>query len=376
MVAKAGSHLLAATALAVLAGAGLGADSARAQGATCLASPNGPAPAGTHWYYKTDQATQQKCWYTRPADQAAQVSPAQRAPSQTTPAQGDSDNPDSDAAAAPEQPAAVSLPPAAAPPVAPRAAPPALAAPRRATAPIARVPVPTADPRGEQQPVMAATTAGPTSAAVPAVPDRVAWPDPPSLPQTPGIAGASSPFPPPPSVDSQTGASGPSGTAPAPVADNPPTTDSATPNAAPALDPAAQSSPNAGKPADDKPTVKTNADPSTAAKPPGRISVLLVLAGLIVLVILGVLLRRLVEHTLGRRRVIKLARQEPRLAEPAAVPTPTLLRRAPSVVPAHGQAEQRASEVENALRQLAHNMRQPRPAANGTTGRSGTAIRS
>ena len=367
MVAKAGSYLLAATALAVLAGAGLGAGSARAQGATCLASPNGPAPAGTHWYFKTDQATNQKCWYTRPPDQAAQARPAQTAPSQTAPAQGDADNPDSDAAAPPEQSAArVALPPAVAPPVAPRAAPPAFATTRRA-APIARVPVPTADPRGEQQPVMAATTAVPTSAAVRTTPDRVAWPDPPSLPQTPGIAGAGSPFPPPPSVDSQTGASGPSGTASGPS------------GTVPAPDPAAQSStPKADGPADDNSSVTARADSSTAAKPPGRISVLLVLAGLIVLLVLGVLLRRLVEHTLGRRRVIKLARQEPRLVEPAAVPpqTPTLLRRAPSVVPTHGQTDQRASEVENALRQLAQNLRQPRPPANGSTGRGGAALRS
>lgn len=365
MVAKAGSYLLAATALAVLAGAGLSAGSVRAQGATCLASPYGPAPAGTHWHYKTDQATQQKCWYTRPQDQAAQGSPT--APLQTVPAQGDLDNPDSDAAAAPE-PSAVRVMPRAAPPVAARAAPPALGASRRAAAPIGRVPIPTADPRGEQQPVMTATTAVPTSAAVPAAPDSVAWPDPPSLPQTPGTAGASgSPFPPPPSVDSQTGTSGPSSTAPAPTAAN----------SAPASDPAAQSStPKADKPANDSPSVNAHADTSTAAKPPGRISVLLVLAGLVVLVSLGMLLRRLVEHAVGRRRVIKLARQEPRLVEqPVAVP-PTTLPRAPSVVPAHGQTEQRASEIENALRQLAHNLRQPQPAANGTTGQSGAAIRS
>jgi hypothetical protein len=110
--------------------------------------------------------------------------------------------------------------------------------------------------------------------------------------------------------------------------------------------------------------------------------VLLVLAGLIVLVVAGMLLRKVVEHVLGRRQVIKLARQEPRLMEPVAVPPPmpTLLRHAPSVVPGHALTEQRASEVENALRQLANNLRQRRPAANGTAngtiGRSGAAVRS
>ena len=109
---------------------------------------------------------------------------------------------------------------------------------------------------------------------------------------------------------------------------------------------------------------------------------LLVLGGLIVLLIAGILLRRIVEHALSRRRVIKLARQEPRLMEPIAVPPPmpTLLRHAPSVVPGQAHAAQRANEVEDALRQLAHNLRQRRPAAkgaaNGTVGRSGAALRS
>jgi hypothetical protein len=31
----------------------------------CRAGPNAPAPAGTHWYYRLDWATQRKCWYVR-----------------------------------------------------------------------------------------------------------------------------------------------------------------------------------------------------------------------------------------------------------------------------------------------------------------------
>jgi hypothetical protein len=106
------------------------------------------------------------------------------------------------------------------------------------------------------------------------------------------------------------------------------------------------------------------------------------MAGLIVLLIAGMLLRRIVEKALGRRRIIKLARQEPRLMEPVAVPPPmpTLLRHTPSVVPDHAQTEQRATEVEDALRKLGQSLRQRRTAVNGltngTTGRSGAAVRS
>jgi len=30
---------------------------------TCLAAPNSTAPDGSHWYFRTDRATQRKCWY-------------------------------------------------------------------------------------------------------------------------------------------------------------------------------------------------------------------------------------------------------------------------------------------------------------------------
>jgi hypothetical protein len=191
------------------------------------------------------------------------------------------------------------------------------------------------------------------------------------MPQTAGAAG--SPFPPPPDVSPQADTSAPSTSAQTPGAN----------------DPAAASSPDASAtgqtPTTEKPDSRgaaNTADPDSpaAATPPGRLSVLLVLGGLIVLLIAGMLMRRIVELALSRRRVIKLARHEPRLVEPLAVPPPTLLRQAPSVVPGHGQAAQRASEVEAELRKLAQSLRQPRPAANGTAngtlGRTGTALRS
>ena len=52
------------------------ADPARA--ADCRPTPNSPASAGTHWYYRLDWETQRKCWYVR--------APGRRAHQATTPA--------------------------------------------------------------------------------------------------------------------------------------------------------------------------------------------------------------------------------------------------------------------------------------------------
>jgi HAMP domain-containing protein len=189
------------------------------------------------------------------------------------------------------------------------------------------------------------------------------------MPQTAGAAG--SPFPPPPDFSSQPGQPAPSAAAQngSPAAEGSSAAPTAPLNAT--GQPEAAENPGNG-------TAAGKAPPSPA-QAPSRISVLLVLAGLVVLLAVGMLLRRAVEHALSRRRVIKLARQEPRLMEPAAVPPPmpTLVWQAPSVVPAHAQTqtEQRASEVEAALRKLAQNLRQRRPAANGAIGRTGAAVR-
>ena len=42
----------------------------------CLAAPNTAAPPGHHWYYRTDRATQRKCWYVRAPGQPAQQAAA------------------------------------------------------------------------------------------------------------------------------------------------------------------------------------------------------------------------------------------------------------------------------------------------------------
>ena len=43
----------------------------------CLAEPNSPAPAGSHWYYHFDKTTQRKCWYIHAKDQSVQPAAAQ-----------------------------------------------------------------------------------------------------------------------------------------------------------------------------------------------------------------------------------------------------------------------------------------------------------
>ena len=49
-----------------------------ARAADCRPTPNSPASAGTHWYYRLDWETQRKCWYVR--------APGRRAHQATTPA--------------------------------------------------------------------------------------------------------------------------------------------------------------------------------------------------------------------------------------------------------------------------------------------------
>jgi hypothetical protein len=59
---------------------GVAAPTIPARADDCLAEPNSPAPAGTHWYYHMDSAKQRKCWYIRAMDQSAQPAAAQADP--------------------------------------------------------------------------------------------------------------------------------------------------------------------------------------------------------------------------------------------------------------------------------------------------------
>jgi hypothetical protein len=50
----------------------VGISTALARAADCLTAPYFAAPAGSHWYYQTDRATQRKCWFLRAASEPAQ----------------------------------------------------------------------------------------------------------------------------------------------------------------------------------------------------------------------------------------------------------------------------------------------------------------
>jgi hypothetical protein len=43
----------------------------------CLAAPNSPAPAGSHWYFHPDRAKQRNCWYLHALDKPRQPAAAQ-----------------------------------------------------------------------------------------------------------------------------------------------------------------------------------------------------------------------------------------------------------------------------------------------------------
>jgi hypothetical protein len=80
--------------LALIGGVTLSASSALAD--DCVATPTPGAPQGSHWYYKTDRATNLKCWYLRTdtaaqdgtdtaTDEAAEASDAQASAPAATP---------------------------------------------------------------------------------------------------------------------------------------------------------------------------------------------------------------------------------------------------------------------------------------------------
>jgi hypothetical protein len=91
-VACVGVAMIAATSLSVFAVSAAHSQTARAA-ETCAAAPQGAAPAGSHWRYRTERASQKKCWYlaseNRKARRIAQPAepppPAQTADEAPTP---------------------------------------------------------------------------------------------------------------------------------------------------------------------------------------------------------------------------------------------------------------------------------------------------
>jgi hypothetical protein len=99
MRATAGLIPVIGVSVMALAIGSLGVRSARAQDAhpqethapeNCLAAPSGKAPQGSHWRYRTDAATQTKCWYLRtdadPAQKSATPEKPEPAVTATAPA--------------------------------------------------------------------------------------------------------------------------------------------------------------------------------------------------------------------------------------------------------------------------------------------------
>jgi hypothetical protein len=79
-MSKRTANFVSALVATVLAGANLTAAAENAAGAdSCLSSPKGTAPSGSHWFYRMDRDTKQKCWYLRElSGKAAKAAPAKQ----------------------------------------------------------------------------------------------------------------------------------------------------------------------------------------------------------------------------------------------------------------------------------------------------------
>ena len=65
---------------------------ARAEDA-CLLTPNARAPQGSHWYYRTDPTSQNKCWHLRTDEQIGEPQPMQQSKSGSAGTQAAADPP-------------------------------------------------------------------------------------------------------------------------------------------------------------------------------------------------------------------------------------------------------------------------------------------
>jgi hypothetical protein len=68
--------LLALIATFLTSSAGVAAPANTTPADKCLAAPNTAAPPGHHWHYRTDRATQRKCWYVRAPGEPGQQTTA------------------------------------------------------------------------------------------------------------------------------------------------------------------------------------------------------------------------------------------------------------------------------------------------------------
>ena len=157
-----------------------------------------------------------------------------------------------------------------------------------------------------------------------------------------------------------------------PITSSVQTTDTPAPKVA-KPDAAANGLPSPAEPA--APVANATAKPPMS---PNKAAVAIVVAGLLLLLLVGLLLRRIVAMALGGRHEIKVTRQEPRLigSAKAKASTPTLIRVSPSLVPGQNETNARIREVEDSLRNFARRLQQRRAKPRNVFARMGGWVRS
>jgi hypothetical protein len=159
---------IALVATLLIAGVSVTARPTTARADDCLTAPNSPAPQGTHWYYRSDRATQRKCWYVRapgqPAQQVAAATTGPATPLHSRPAPTGAPSPNVSAPPSPRVQTSAAEPTPTAAPGGTTDKTVQQSAPEEATASTPVVPAPQTSPLSET---------GPQAAAPPAV----TWPD-------------------------------------------------------------------------------------------------------------------------------------------------------------------------------------------------------
>ena len=278
-------------ALFVLTAGSMGGNAVRAED-KCLPAPTGKVPPGSHWHYRTDPATQTKCWYLRPGDSAQ---PA---------ATGDG----ADTAAAP-------------------AAPPKPAKPHQAARAAGTKPAAAGAP-AQANPPQGAQAAGPPTS--PAAQSAAPWPDPQPQGATGGVA-----WPAPPAVTpSANAANG--------------TPDAATTNPAPEPAAAGQETGSINATGGDAPAAEASPPPPAQTSDVSGSTILALAAAMAVA---GVLMRWLLGKMFARRRKLAAERREPVWVTDEYV-MPDALTRGTRRPPGRVDHERLDDEVKQALRKL------------------------
>src|SRR6516164_3611352 len=163
----------------------VGAPTTTARADDCLAEPNSPAPAGSHWYYHLDKTTQRKCWYIHATDQPAQPAAAEATSDGASMSPAPPNSPEEPAAASANIPISISSGDSA--PALPRVKVPAVK-PRPASVNS------TTSPRSVQQSAPKATPQGGSASSIPEPPAaKASLSSPISDPPVPARAPAATP---------------------------------------------------------------------------------------------------------------------------------------------------------------------------------------